>query len=359
MAGGGIDQLDTVTNSTEPSSARRQIEALLRSQNKPLNSENVSRVLFANQSDPSVLPGLVGAPEPVTPTRGNRGGDGGSRSAPPSVGRSAPSGGNVAADIEGRSLPLPPIPPAHGGEPFVDETTPMGVGGATPSGASAASGASGGPMVDPSLLPYILGGGGAALGAGGIGAIIMRALANGGASQAMGPGPEMPPTGRVFDANVSSAPPTPSLAGPRASLPPPSAPGAAPTGVPSAGALPSPDPMQSALSRAVPPEPMTPPGVGGPQSAGALPPPGPRPPIALPDQGSGPTIPLSDATPLPPSSAVPPGPTSPTNVGRTASPAADPRAIARPMMDPSRTRMLLDMIAKNAGRMSPALRAVR
>jgi hypothetical protein len=352
----GIDQLDTVTNSTEPSSARRQIEALLARQGKPLNSENVSRALFANQADPSIMPNLVGAPDRMAPERGNR-------SAPPSVGRSAPSGSSVAKAIEDSDLPIPPVPPVEGAPTTPPTPTPTSTSTTTGSGAGGGSGSG---MDTNKMIGTALMGAGGLGAAGSLGALIMRALGN--RSQAMGAGPAMPPTGTIYDVPTdmaigpSSAQPSPmpQMPGPRAT-PPPSAPGASPTGVASA----APDPLQSAMARAVgmpstpPPGVGATPGVGGPRSAGALPPPGVAPPITLPDQTSGPTIPLSDATPLPTPSGVPPGPTSPTNVGRTASPAAVPRNIVNPMMDASRSRSIIDLIARNAGRVGTAARSVR
>lgn len=105
VAGRGIDALDTVTNSTEPSSGRQIMLKYLASKGLPATGENMRRGFDANARDPGTIPNLVnnapstdaedfaaGARGPASPGYGGP-------TNQTMVGRSAPSGGSSARDI--------------------------------------------------------------------------------------------------------------------------------------------------------------------------------------------------------------------------------------------------------------------
>jgi hypothetical protein len=240
------------------------------------------------------------------------------------VGKSAPSGGATARDIEKQ--------PSVSSDSTLPAQTDASMSGGN---GNTSAPPTGGSDRDSSALLGLL------PSAAGIGAAALAARyggGGGGGGEFIGNSAGVP-TGRSMD-----VPPEPLLPGPRAAQP-----GAPPT--PTEAMVPEVNPLQLALARAIEPPLPTTPQMGGPQmGAPQLQAPGPRAPIAMPDQTSGPTIARPDQRPLMPSAGVQPGPTSPTQVGRTTAPAANPNAIVNPPVDASRARNQIIEYLANIGR---------
>ena len=321
----------------------QELLAMLAQKGVSATQQNVSRArqarAYENQGAPAPTDTVDNSTSTTTRTRTQ----GGNQA---TVGKPAPSGGPAARDIEGGGdLPTPPIPPKSGAPPINPGASPAQTDASMSTGGGGSAGNTSAPPTssvaepggfDPAALIGLL------PSAAGIGAAALAARYGGGGGEFIGNSGGMP-SGRSMD-----VPPDPLLAGPRGpqlGAPPPI----------QEAMIPETNPLQLALARAI--EPMgapsgtpTTPQMGGPQTgAPGLPAPGPRPPIAMPDSTSGPTITASDMRPIPPGAGVAPGPASPTQVGRTASPAANPNAIRNPPVDPSRFRGIIDALMQ-AGR---------
>lgn len=113
---GGIDALDTVTNSTEPSSGQQLVAAYLMSKGLPMNGENMRRALTANAQNPGLIPQLANN-APSTDAEDYAAGARGPRSPGdpgPAVAQRTSSGGGAARRIEGGGA-------QRGGSGSVDE----------------------------------------------------------------------------------------------------------------------------------------------------------------------------------------------------------------------------------------------